>query len=86
MTSLPHDPTQPVIARRLAAAGQVRETLEAHLYAFLTQRFGLRPLIRGALAGLLAALGRHAAADAEADLFGRVLRRGIWCAYPLQRS
>lgn len=55
-------------------SGQARETMEAHLYAFLTQRFGLRPLILSALAGLLAALARHSAADADVDLFGRVLR------------
>ena len=61
-------------SRRLAAAGQARETMEAHMYGFLTQRYGLRPLILGALAGLLAALARHRDHDANVDLFGRVLR------------
>ena len=58
----------------MAKQQQPRETMDQHLVAYLTQKFGLRPLVREWRRNVIAAVATYQAADAELFLFGRVLR------------
>ncbi|KAK9813192.1 hypothetical protein WJX72_010413 [[Myrmecia] bisecta] len=62
---------------RQQKAGQPRETMEQHVYAFLTQKFGLKQIITEWLAAILAAVEHYASVDAEVALFGKVLRNEV---------
>jgi hypothetical protein len=59
---------------RLAKALQPRETMEQHLYLYLTQKFGLRQLILEWRNSIYDGMQRFAEADADVALFGKVLR------------
>lgn len=58
---------------RLQKQHQPRETMDQHLVAYLTQKFGLRPLVREWRRTVIAAIGTFQA-DPEVYLFGRVIR------------
>ena len=60
---------------RQAQQQQPRETLEQHLYAFLTQKYGMRQLIMEWLSAILAAVEHFAPRDADVALFDKVLRQ-----------
>ncbi|GAQ87723.1 hypothetical protein KFL_003720140 [Klebsormidium nitens] len=58
---------------RCLACGLPKETLEQHLLSFLTQKFGLRALIAEWLAAALTAVAAFSPADAQVDVFGKIL-------------
>ena len=59
---------------RLAKQNQPRETMDQHLVAYLTQKFGLRPLVRDWRRNVIAAVTKYQSNDPELYLFGRILR------------
>ena len=65
-----------VFAARLTKQSQPRETLEQHLVAYLTQKFGLRPLVREWRHNIIAATDKYRKSDATIALFGKILRCG----------
>ena len=79
---------------RQAQQQQPRETLEQHLYAFLTQKYGMRQLIMEWLSAILAAVEHFAPRDADVALFDKVLRHAPascscvigWCHPVLLRT
>jgi Ca2+-binding EF-hand superfamily protein len=54
-----------------------RETMEQHMYTFLNQRYGLRPLIVAHVTAIIRALNRFAADDNDVCVFGRILRNEV---------
>lgn len=54
-----------------------RETMEQHLYTYLTQKYGLKQIILEHAAALIQAIKRHGTADNDLAVFGRILRNEI---------
>ena len=61
-------------ACRAAEQRQPRETMEQHLLAYLTTKYGVRQLITQWLTSILAAIEHFSPLDAQTALFGKVLR------------
>lgn len=59
---------------RLIKQRQPRETMDQHLVAYLTQKFGLRPLVREWRRNVITAITHFQDTDPEIYLFGKVLR------------
>ncbi|KAL3158548.1 hypothetical protein ABBQ38_010768 [Trebouxia sp. C0009 RCD-2024] len=62
---------------RSAEQRQPRETMEQHLLAYLTTKYGVRQLITQWLTSILAAVEHFAPLDAQTALFGKVLRNEV---------
>jgi hypothetical protein len=58
---------------RCLQCGLPKESLEQHLLSFLTQKFGLRPLIAEWLWAVLTAVAAFCHVDAHVDIFGKIL-------------
>ena len=59
---------------RASEQRQPRETMEQHLLAYLTTKYGVRQLITQWLTSILAAIEHFSPLDAQTALFGKVLR------------
>ncbi|DBA74840.1 TPA: hypothetical protein ACH3X2_009182 [Trebouxia sp. C0005] len=62
---------------RSADQNQPRETMEQHLLAYLTNKYGVRQLITQWLTSILAAVEHFSPLDAQTALFGKVLRNEV---------
>ena len=62
---------------RSADQRQPRETMEQHLLAYLTTKYGVRQLITQWLTSILAAIEHFSPLDAQTALFGKVLRNEV---------
>jgi len=62
---------------RSADQNQPRETMEQHLLAYLTNKYGVRQLITQWLTSILAAIEHFSPLDAQTALFGKVLRNEV---------
>ena len=62
---------------KCADAHLPRETMEQHMYTFLNQRYGLKPLIIEHASAIIKAVNAHGAADNDVAVFGKVLRNEV---------
>eukprot|EP00741_Cyanophora_paradoxa_P000949 tig00000448_g917.t1 len=62
---------------KCARAQLPRETMEQHMFTYLNQKYGLRPLVLEYAAGVVKAAGRLAAVDNDVAVFHRILRNEI---------
>lgn len=53
------------------------ETMEQHLYTFLNQKYGLKPLILEWATAIITAVKRYQAVDNDVAVFGKILRNEI---------
>ena len=66
-----------VLVCRSAEQHQPRDTMEQHLLAYLTTKYGVRQLITQWLTSILAAIEHFSPLDAQVALFGKVLRNEV---------
>lgn len=57
--------------------GLPRETMEQHMYTWLEMRYGLKPLIVSHASALIRAVTRHARADNDVAVFGRIVQNEV---------
>lgn len=69
--------TYAMSCHRSADQNQPRETMEQHLLAYLTTKYGVRQLITQWLTSILAAVEHFSPLDAQTALFGKVLRNEV---------
>ena len=71
--AIPH----PSSSCRAVHQQQPRETMEQHLLAYLTSKYGIRQLITQWLTSILAAVEHFSPLNAQVALFGKVLRNEV---------